>query len=102
MDDAIALEDDRETVVVPARDRRLRLRASADRGMAGGRRAELLLDLVHGEAAFRPIELRLAHLYRVVDDEGFGDRGARPERLTVECVALCVAVSVWSAVGIPC
>src|SRR5215469_1584406 len=77
MDDAIALEDYRETVVVPARDRRLRLRASADRGMAGGRRAELLLDLVHGEAAFRPLELRLAYLYLVVHDESFGDRGAR-------------------------
>src|SRR5262252_3375471 len=70
MDDAVVLEEHREAAVVPARDRRLLRRASAYRGMAGGRRAELLLDLVHGEAALRTIELRLAHLHLIVDHEG--------------------------------
>src|SRR6516165_6497887 len=85
MDDAVALEEHREATVVPARDRRLLRRASAHRGMAGGRRAKLLLDLVHGEAALRTIELRLAQLQLIVDHEGFGNSSARGHTPPQQC-----------------
>src|SRR5438309_5062723 len=69
---AIVLEEHREAAVVPARDRRL-VRSAAHRGMAGDRRAEVLLDFAHGAAALGAIELRLAHLHLVVHHERFGD-----------------------------
>src|SRR5437773_1647570 len=73
---AIVLEEHREPVVVPARDRRL-VRSAAHRGMAGYRRAEVLLDFAHGAAALRTIDLRVTHLHLVVHDDGLGDRGTR-------------------------
>src|SRR5215472_18503735 len=85
MNDAVTLEEHPEAVVVPARDRRLLRGASADGGMAGGRRAELLLDLVHGEAALRTIELRITHLHLIVDHEGFGNSSARERTATQQC-----------------
>src|SRR4029077_12885970 len=75
VNDPVVLEEHREAAVVPARDRRL-VRSAAHRGMAGDRRAELLLDLTHGAAALGASELRLTHLHLVVHDQGIGDCGA--------------------------
>src|SRR5579864_1230426 len=85
VDDAIALEHHREAAVVPAGDRGLLLRASADCGVTVGGRAELLLDLTHGEATLRTLDLRVAHLHLVVDDDGFGGSGARQRTATEQC-----------------
>src|SRR6516165_1903613 len=75
----------KELAGVGLRYRRRRRRTSAHRGVAGGRRAELLLDLVHGESALRTSELRLAYLHLLIDHEGFGNSGARERRATQQC-----------------
>src|SRR2546421_9985 len=72
VNDPVVLEEHREAAVVPACDRRL-VRSAAHRGMAGDRRAEVLLDFAHGAAALGAIELRLTHLHLVVHHERFGE-----------------------------
>src|SRR4030088_2507632 len=83
MNDPVVLEEHREGAVVPARDRRL-VRSAAHRGMAGDRRAEVLLAFAHGTAALGAIELRLTHLHLVVHHQGIGDRGAGGSATTQE------------------
>src|SRR5213080_373219 len=56
VNDPVVLEEHREAAVVPACNRRL-VRSAAHGGMAGDRRAEVLLDFAHGAAALGAIEL---------------------------------------------
>ena len=81
---AVALVERGASVVLADIDGDAAIRLAAELGTAA---TALRLDVTDHAAvdallaaipaAFRPIELRLAHLYLVVDDEGFGDRGAR-------------------------